>query len=410
MALRALMVVPAVPSRDGNGLAMRLSLFLEALQSIARTDLILIPALGDTNLLAVGDTPVFRAPLQPDTELSLLLRLRDPEQQLASFVRYGKSTFSGLFSNAAWTALARKMSTEHYDIVHFSRSHLIPGLAHFRGRFATTLDLDEDDLTSFTSLARLERSQRRIFRASWQEQQGRASDRMVGQLKGAVHAVFAASRLEASNLSRRHAGLPVEYIPNAIAIRRTRRAPQPNTLLFVGTLNYLPNNEGLLWFLDNVLPRIRQQRPCRMVIVGSGPLPELRAAARRRGVQLLERVDNLEPHYRSARAVIAPMRSGGGTRIKLLEAASFGVPSIATPAAAAGLFTAARPWGWVAEGPQQFTDACIAALSDAKQGAARAARGKNAVSRAYDRVKVIRQLARRFEQLVNEGQRSDGRN
>ena len=104
------------------------------------------------------------------------------------------------------------------------------------------------------------------------------------------------------------------------------------------------------------------------------------------------------------------MRSGGGTRIKLLEAASFGVPSIATPAAAAGLFTAARPWGWIAEGPQQFADACVAALGDAKQAAARAARGKNEVSRAFDRVKVIRQLARRFEQLVNEGQRSDGRN
>ena len=181
-------------------------------------------------------------------------------------------------------------------------------------------------------------------------------------------------------------------------MERPRRVPRLDTLLFVGTLNYLPNNEGLLWFLDHVLPRIR--RRCRVVIVGRGPLPELRAAIRRRGAQLLDRVDNLEPHYRTASAVIAPMRSGGGTRIKLLEAASYGVPSIATPAAAAGLYARDRPWGWIAEGPQEFADACLCALGDAKEGALRAARGRREVSRSFDRATVINHLAQRFKQLA----------
>jgi len=403
------MVAPSMPSPGGNGLSMRLSLFLEALQRIAQTDLLLVPVLGDIEALTVGKSPIIRARLQPDTELSLLLQLRDPELKLASFVRYGKTTFAGLFSNAAWATLARQISTEPYDLVHVARSYLIPGLTHFRGRAATTLDLDEDDLASFTSLARLERNQRRIVRAGWQEQQGRASDRMVGDLNGAVDAAFAASKIEALNLSRRHDPLTVECIPNAIALRQRRREPRLDTLLFVGTLNYLPNNEGLLWFLDYVLPRVRRHRHCRVVIIGRGPLPELRAAVRRRGVRLLDRVDNLEPHYRSASAVIAPMRSGGGTRIKLLEAASYGVPSIATPAAAAGLYARERPWGWVAEGPQQFADACLAALCDAKQGAARAARGRSEVSRYFSRAKVISHLAQRFTQLVKAGQEVHGR-
>ena len=403
------MVAPSMPSPGGNGLSMRLSLFLEALQRIAQTDLLLVPVLGDIEALTIGNSPIIRARLQPDTELTLLLQLRDPERKLTSFVRYGKTTFAGLFSNAAWAALARQMSTESYDLVHVARSYLIPGLTHFRGRAATTLDLDEDDLASFTSLARLERSQGRNLRAGWQEQQGRASEHMVGSIGGSVDAAFAASKIEALNLMRRHIGLPVECIPNAIAPRRAQRAPHPDTLLFVGTLNYLPNNEGLLWFLDHVLPRIRRRRHCRVVIIGRGPLPELRAAARRRGVKLLDRVDNLKPHYRYASAVIAPMRSGGGTRIKLLEAASYGVPSIATPQAAAGLYTKDQPWGWVAEGPQQFADACLTALRHAKQGAARAARGRSEVSRCFDRTKVISHLAQRFTQLVEAGQEVHGR-
>jgi polysaccharide biosynthesis protein PslH len=170
MALRALMVAPAMPARSGNGLAMRLSLFLEALQSIAHTDLILIPLLGDTAKLMQGDTQILRAPLQPDTELSLLLRLRDPQQRLQSFVRYGKTTFAGHFSNTAWADLAHNVSSKRYDIVHIARSHLAPALSHFRGQSVTTLDLDEDDLASFTSLARLEQKQRKAFQAAWHEQ------------------------------------------------------------------------------------------------------------------------------------------------------------------------------------------------------------------------------------------------
>ena len=135
------MVAPALPSPRGNGLAMRLSLFLEALQSIAQTDLILIPILGHTSAPEVGGTAILRAPLQPDTELSLLLRLRDPGQRLESFIRYGKSTFAGHFSNAAWTELAGRYASESYDIVHVARSHLIPAIKHFRCRSSTTLDL-----------------------------------------------------------------------------------------------------------------------------------------------------------------------------------------------------------------------------------------------------------------------------
>jgi len=274
---------------------------------------------------------------------------------------------------------------------------------------ATTLDFDEDDLASFTSLAGLERRRRNTFHAAWFEQEGKACDRMIQQAVGAVDLAFAASRTEVQNLCRRHKGLSIEYLPNAIEIQGPRPTTRCNTLLFVGTLGYMPNNEGLLWFLEYVLPRIRIQRACRVVIIGRGPpLPDLRSAARRAGVLLLDSVTDLKPYYRSASALIAPMRSGGGTRIKLLEAASFGVPSVATPEAASGLYSAARPWGWIAKGPQQFADACLEALTDAKQAASRAAAGRNEVSRNFDRTKIVRQLAQRFKKLIDEREkRSD---
>ena len=401
MALRALMVAPAMPARNGNGLAMRLSVFLEALQSIARTDLILVPVAGDVPVPAEEATPVLRVPLQPDTELTLLSRLTDEQFRLQSFVRYGKPTLAGQLSTSAWAELARNAPSEPYDIVHVSRAYLLEALRHIRGRSATTLDLDEDDLASFTSLASLERKRGNNFQAAWYDQEGKACDRLIDEAAEKIDLAFAASATDSQILRTRHPKLCVEFQPNAIDLQRQCPAIRRRMLLFVGTLAYEPNNEGLLWFLEYVLPRIRARSACQLVIIGRGPSAQLRAAVRRVRVLLLEGVDDLEPYYRSASAVIAPMRSGGGTRIKLLEAASYGIPSIATPAATAGLFSAALPWGWIAASPQQFANACLEALCDAKQSAVRASAGRHEVSRTFDRAKVVGRLARRFEELVD---------
>lgn len=406
MALKALMVAPAMPARSGNGLAMRLGIFLEALQGIAQTDLIVIPIAGDTVLPAPPGVRVLSAPLRPDSELSLLLRLKDPQQRLQSFVRYGKPILAGKFSSSAWAELARQTTGRPYDIVHISRAYMAPALQHFRGRSATTLDLDEDDHASFASLAGLERKCGNAFQAAWFEQEGNAFDRLVRSAAEAVDLAFAANMGEVQSLCSHHDGLRVECQPNAVDIQRSRPVTRRDTLLFVGTLAYLPNSEGLHWFLEYVLPRIRARRACRIVIIGRGALHGLRTVMARAGVHLLERVEYLEHYYRSASAVIAPMRSGGGTRIKLLEAASFGVPSIATPEAASGLYSEARPWGWIASGPQEFADACLEALSDAKEAAIRASIGRREVSKNFDRAKIVKQLSRRFEKLADEGDKS----
>lgn len=405
MALKALMVAPAMPARSGNGLAMRLGMFLEALQAIAPTDLIFIPIAGEAAMPAPHGVRVLPAPLRPDSELSLLLRLKDPQQRLESFARYGKPVHAGQFSSSAWAELARQAAGESYDIVHVSRAYMVGALRHFRGRLTTTLDLDEDDLASFASQAGLERKRGNAIRAGWHEQEGAACDSLIKEAAASVDAAFAANLVEVRSLRSRHAGLPIECLPNAVEIRRPCPASRHDTLLFVGTLGYLPNDEGLHWFLEYVLPRIRVRGTGRLVIIGRGAFPGLRMAARRAGVILLERVDDLGPYYRMASAVIAPMRSGGGTRIKLLEAASFGVPSIATPEAVSGLYSKDRPWGWIARGSQQFADACLEALSNPKEAAIRASTGHREVSKNFDRARIVRQLSRRFETLLEKGEK-----
>jgi polysaccharide biosynthesis protein PslH len=110
------------------------------------------------------------------------------------------------------------------------------------------------------------------------------------------------------------------------------------TLLFVGSLGYEVNIDALQFLVHEILPRIREQRrDARLVVAGRGPTDEVRALGRDPAVELVADAPTLEPLYRAARAVVAPLRQGGGTRIKVLEAMARGKPVILSPIAAEGL-------------------------------------------------------------------------
>lgn len=119
-----------------------------------------------------------------------------------------------------------------------------------------------------------------------------------------------------------------------------RNAPEetPRSVVFVGSMDYFPNVEGAVWFAREVWPRVRERLPeLEFVIVGARPAEAVRALARTPGVKVTGTVDSVKPYYRRALAAIAPLKTGGGTRLKILEAMAAGTPVISTALGAEGL-------------------------------------------------------------------------
>ena len=110
-------------------------------------------------------------------------------------------------------------------------------------------------------------------------------------------------------------------------------------LLFVGTLDYPPNIDGLRWFLQEVFPVFRQRHPeARLSVVGRNPTAAIRSLCEASSaVDLWADVPDILSHYESCRAVVVPLLSGGGTRIKILEAASAKRPVLSTRVGGEGL-------------------------------------------------------------------------
>lgn len=113
---------------------------------------------------------------------------------------------------------------------------------------------------------------------------------------------------------------------------------EKNRILFVGSMNYHPNIEAALAFTRELWPALRKHMPgYKLTIVGANPDPAVIALRELDGVEVTGTVPDVRPYYREALAAIVPLRSGGGTRLKILEAMAAGVPVISSELGAQGL-------------------------------------------------------------------------
>ncbi|MDQ2630933.1 MAG: glycosyltransferase family 4 protein [Actinomycetota bacterium] len=126
---------------------------------------------------------------------------------------------------------------------------------------------------------------------------------------------------------------PFGLVPPAAADPAAEAA---GTILFSGTFTHLPNREAALWLAEEILPAVRAREPgATLRIVGSAPPAEIRGLAGP-GIEVIADAPSMEPHLQAAAVVVAPVRSGGGMRMKVLEAMARGKAVVTTPLGAEG--------------------------------------------------------------------------
>ncbi len=160
-------------------------------------------------------------------------------------------------------------------------------------------------------------------------------------------------------------GSKVVVLPNTTAIRDRQQIPRDPVLLFVGVLSWHPNTEALNYFVENCWPSILERRPdARLLIVGKNPESLLWHSNPPIGVRFLGFVPDIAEIYAKARVVICPIQSGGGTRVKLVEAAAFGKPIVSTTIGAEGLAFRHGFEALLADTAPDFVESCIQVLGD----------------------------------------------
>ncbi|WP_133243767.1 glycosyltransferase [Sphingomonas pokkalii] len=185
----------------------------------------------------------------------------------------------------------------------------------------------------------------------------------------------------------------VEQSRKRLATFSMQGAPR---LLFVGGFNHTPNREGILWFVQEVLPLVRARRPDVVLdVVGSKPPAEVLDLASP-GVNVLGFVsdERLMRLYAEATIAVAPLRFGAGVKGKVIEAMAMGVPVATTPTGAQGIEAPDRHL-FVGETAEQLAEAVLLALSDRRQAMLRADAALDFILRHYSKA-ALQSLFRRL--------------
>jgi glycosyltransferase involved in cell wall biosynthesis len=198
-------------------------------------------------------------------------------------------------------------------------------------------------------------------------------ERRVSRESGHIVAV---SRTDADEMRRLFDVTRVSEIPTGVNIEYflppdPAPASQPGAdLVFIGSMDWLPNVDGVLYFVREILPLIRRQRPeTTLAIVGRTPPPEVAqlAAPDPAGdprIQVTGTVPDIRPYLWASAVSIVPLRIGGGTRLKIYEAMAAKIPVVSTTIGAEGLTINPPRDILLADSPAAFAARCLELLAD----------------------------------------------
>ena len=195
----------------------------------------------------------------------------------------------------------------------------------------------------------------------------------------------------------------VSVVPNGVKVEPAadRERAEPGELLFVGSMGYYPNIDAVVGFAHTALPLIRASRAdVRLRVVGKEPAHVVRALHDGLTIDVTGPVPDIRPYYDSASVVVAPIQSGAGTRIKILEALMFGKAVVATPTAIEGLDLSPGVDLEVAGSPDAFAAACLRLLNNPQLRVAMGDSGRNRVLSQYSWQQIGRSALEAVDQVI----------
>jgi glycosyltransferase involved in cell wall biosynthesis len=248
--------------------------------------------------------------------------------------------------------------------VHVFRLAMAPWIARLTATCRRDLDLDESESQTRGRIAALARRNGHHGLAAALAAESAFYARAEQEWLPRFDRVYVSSRVEADAIRDRVPGIDVGVIPNVVPLPaeplRVARGG-PFTMVFVGNLGYYPNHDAVCRLVRDILPgwRSRDRADVRLLVAGRGAGRSLRRLmARDDRVEHLGYVPDLTAVYARADVAVVPLRAGGGTRIKILEALAWRVPVVATPEAAEGLDLVADQQILVADSAAALVHAC----------------------------------------------------
>ena len=228
--------------------------------------------------------------------------------------------------------------------------------------------------------------------------------------------VLAVSDADQRTFARLYPGAvhrPIHVVPTGVDVRffdAAQSDPASRKIVFTGSMDWLPNEDAMLYFCRDILPIIRAEEPdIELAIVGRAPTPEVRRLAAASGVRVTGTVDDVRPFVKEAAVYVVPLRIGGGTRLKIFEAMAMGKAIVSTSVGAEGLPVANGDHLLLADEPRAFARSVVRLLRDVPRRRQLEAAARALVVARYDWAAVSGELEQALLRIADAGSRNEDR-
>ena len=390
-----LWVTEEAPDRAGGGGGLRQANLLIELARHLDVDLLMVGELRDDGV---------RSAVRTVAEVAVPSGASRPRRALLDLVIGGRplSVSAAAPAAAALRGEVQRRSASN-DLVVVNHATLLPLLASVSGarRIAHPHRVEHVAASQAAAVAPTRRS-----RAVWRAE-ARAHVRHERATLRSADALLVCSDDDARLLAPAAPGRPVLVAPNGVDLERftVSEPPGADRVLFFGSLDFPPNRDGVVWFVEQVWPLVHRRVPTATLhVAGRGAPPEVLALAGHPGVEVVGEVPDAVPVYAAADVVVVPLRIGTGTRLKALEAMAAGRPVVGTTIGLEGLGLddpdAEPEVAERADDPAALAQAVVRCLEDTDHAHRLAAAGRRHVARRFGWPAIADELASALEGLA----------
>jgi len=292
----------------------------------------------------------------------------------------------------------RVLSENDFDVVQSEFS--IMGFFNLRTNAVKVLDLHD---VEHDKIRRMELNTRSPIRRLHYRREHKKFLREEIYVCNRQDALFVTSKRDKGLLESAVPGIPKIVIPNGVDMSYftpTGQAAEPASLVFTGLMSYLANSDGMLYFLDHIFPLIEQQVPnAKVYIVGGHPPKKLRERASDR-VIVTGYVEDVRPYVWRSSVYVVPLRMGGGTRLKILEAMAMRKPIVTTTIGCEGIDVRHGQCVLIADEPSAFAEAVVQLIRNATLRKSLVENSYELVNSEYEWSKIAHRVEDAYQTLV----------
>jgi sugar transferase (PEP-CTERM/EpsH1 system associated) len=310
--------------------------------------------------------------------------------QLTSLASARSYQVSDLFTVEMQSSIDELLSTRQFDIIQLESSQLCGFQYHSKGAIV----LDEHNI-EYELLQRMQEGERSWTRRLYNRVEVRKFRPMEQESWRTVDGCVVTSEREEAIVHVHAPSTPVVVAPNAVDpdfFAPTGLAIRPDTLVFTGLLSYRPNFDAATYLIEEILPRLERIRAgVTLTIVGDGYPSELQSL-RRPNVVVTGRVPDIRPYLEQAAVAVVPVRMGGGTRLKVVEALAMARAVVSTTVGCEGIRVRDGQHLLIADDPDGFASSVALLLSDTARAEALGQAGRTLILDQYSWQRSVERL------------------